>query len=68
MSAFRVIALKTGDFVQAETLFTDGRFTSGIDWADCLIAASAVRQSLAVATLNARHFASVRGLRVIVPY
>ena len=41
---------------------------SGTDWVDCLVAASAIRLGVAVATINEKHFKPIRGLRVIRPY
>jgi predicted nucleic acid-binding protein len=39
-----------------------------LDLPDCLIAASALRLKLPVATVNDRHFRLFKGLRVIRPY
>jgi predicted nucleic acid-binding protein len=44
------------------------KLSHGIGWHDCLLAVSALRLNLAVATLNDRHFAPVPGLRVHRPY
>jgi predicted nucleic acid-binding protein len=41
---------------------------SGTDWADCLVAASAIRLNAPVATINEKHFKPIKGLRVIRPY
>jgi predicted nucleic acid-binding protein len=41
---------------------------SGVDWVDCLVAATAVRLDVPVATLNEKHFRVIRGLRVVRPY
>lgn len=40
----------------------------GIGWPDCLIAATALRLALPIVTLNDKHFAPIRGLRVVRPY
>ena len=40
----------------------------GTDWVDCLVAATAMRLGVAVATINEKHFKPIRGLDVIRPY
>jgi predicted nucleic acid-binding protein len=41
---------------------------SGVEWHDCLIAATALRLGCPVATLNERHFRVSKGLKVVRPY
>jgi len=41
---------------------------SGTDWVDCLVAASAIRLGLPIATINEKHFRPIKGLTVIRPY
>ncbi len=40
----------------------------GVDLPDCLIAATALRLSIPVSTVNDRHFRLFKGLKVIRPY
>jgi predicted nucleic acid-binding protein len=42
--------------------------SSGVDWVDCLLAATAIRLDVPVATINEKHFRPLRGLRVVRPY
>ncbi|MGH7133183.1 MAG: PIN domain-containing protein, partial [Phycisphaerales bacterium] len=42
--------------------------SSGVDWVDCLVAATAMRLGVPVATINEKHFRPIRGLKVIRPY
>jgi predicted nucleic acid-binding protein len=44
------------------------RLSHGVGWPDCLIAATALRLSLAVVTTNVKHFAAITALRVVRPY
>jgi len=49
-------------FVKRHTL------SHGLGWPDCLIAATALRLGVPVATINDKHFRIIRGLKVIRPY
>ncbi len=49
-------------FVRRHTL------SHGVGWPDCLIAATAMRLGLPVATTNVKHFRAIRGLKVVRPY
>jgi hypothetical protein len=42
--------------------------SAGVEWHDCLIAATALRLGAVVATLNDKHFRAFRALKVIRPY
>ncbi len=42
--------------------------SSGVEWHDCLLAATALRLTCPVATLNEKHFRVIKGLKVIRPY
>ncbi len=42
--------------------------SSGVDWVDCLVAATAIRLGIAVATVNVKHFRPIRGLRIVKLY
>lgn len=44
------------------------RQSHGVGYLDCLIGATASHHGMAVCTLNRKHFAPMKGLRVIVPY
>lgn len=41
---------------------------SGTDWVDCLVAASAIRLKVPVATINEKHFRPIKALKVLRPY
>lgn len=56
------------DWVLALRLSRSHTQSSGTDWVDCLVAASAIRLGVAVATINEKHFKPLRGLRVVRPY
>ncbi|HYE62658.1 MAG TPA: PIN domain-containing protein [Phycisphaerales bacterium] len=68
ITTLRRLAVRDADFTVALSLFTTHQRRAGIGWADCLIAATALRLRLPVATLNDRHFATVPRLKVIRPY
>jgi predicted nucleic acid-binding protein len=65
---FQVVHLVAEDSVRSIELLAAHRLAHGIGWPDCLIAATAERAALPVATLNDRHFAVIPGLRVVRPY
>jgi predicted nucleic acid-binding protein len=68
LQAFRRVAVKPADFEACLGCMSQFRLSHGIGWPDCLIAATALRLKLPVATLNDRHFRPFRGLKVIRPY
>lgn len=68
MRNVRVLRIKPDDFVVAVDLLRAHRLASGIDWPDCLIAATALRLKLPVVTTNDKHFGAINTLSVIRPY
>jgi predicted nucleic acid-binding protein len=54
-------------FASLQILRTHG-LRAGIEWPDCIIAATCLRLDAPVLTRNQKHFSAVRGLRVIRPY
>lgn len=56
------------DLRRSLVLLARHRLASGVEWHDCIIAATALRTGISVATFNQKHFRVFRGLRVIVPY
>jgi predicted nucleic acid-binding protein len=68
VAAFRVIPIEPVDSDLSLSFLRQLRLSQGIGWHDCLIAATAIRLNLSVATLNDRHFSSIPGLQVHRPY
>lgn len=56
------------DITTSLKLLRRHRPAHGVDWHDCLIAASALRLGVPVATLNDKHFRAFKGLNVVRPY
>lgn len=52
----------------ALALYRQHHLSDGVGFLDCLIAATAIRHGLPIATLNRRHFAPLPHLTVQVPY
>ncbi|HLX62599.1 MAG TPA: type II toxin-antitoxin system VapC family toxin [Planctomycetota bacterium] len=65
---FEVLPITEEDGWQAARLIKSKARSSGIGVADALIAATAMREGLTVATHNLKHFESIPGLKVIKPY
>jgi predicted nucleic acid-binding protein len=68
LAAIPTTVVKTSDFKVALNLLCQHRLATGIGWADCLIAATALRMDLPLVTLNDKHFRPIRGVRVVRPY
>jgi predicted nucleic acid-binding protein len=66
VSALTVLPLTTEIAERAGLFRRDFRATTGCGLADCLIAATAARHGLELATLNGRHFRMLE--RVVTPY
>jgi predicted nucleic acid-binding protein len=64
----RMLIPTGADWTLALRLMRTHSRTAGTDWVDCLIAASAMRLRLPVATLNEKHFMPIKKLLVIRPY
>ena len=56
------------DISRSLTLLRRHRLADGVEWNDCIIAATCLRLGVAVATLNDKHFRPFRGLTVARPY
>jgi len=65
---FRLVPIGEADSIASVELYKRHHLVDGVGWLDCLIAASCLRRSLPIATLNERHFKVFEGLRVIRPY
>lgn len=65
---FRRIRVRPEDFDHCLAFVRRFTLAHRVGWPDCLIAASALRLHLPVATLNDKHFRAIRGLRVVRPY
>jgi predicted nucleic acid-binding protein len=68
LSVLQPVASEAADWDACLTLFRTLHLAHGIGWEDCLIAATALRLKLDVATLNDKHFQAVPGLQVVRPY
>ena len=68
LAALQPIICQAADWDACLTLFRALHLAHGIGWEDCLIAATALRLNLDVATLNDKHFQAVPALQVIRPY
>lgn len=68
LNAFSVVPVSENDSLKSVELFKRHRLMDGVGWLDCLIAATCLRQSLPIATLNDRHFRAFDGLQVMRPY
>jgi predicted nucleic acid-binding protein len=68
LAQFRPVWPSGKDFEQCLRLVKSHRLSGGIEWPDCLIAATCLRLGLSLVTLNDKHFRSIRGLSVIRPY
>jgi tRNA(fMet)-specific endonuclease VapC len=54
------------DGLAALDLYRQFRLSHGVDWPDCQIAATALRQDVEVFTQNVKHFTALPGLRVVI--
>jgi predicted nucleic acid-binding protein len=61
------VAIKNADMTAAIGLLRTHYLSQKIGWADCVIAATCLRLGLRLATLNAKHFRVIRGLRTQQP-
>jgi len=68
MSILPRVRVTTEDFDHAIAFVCRYRLSHGVGWPDCLIAATAMRLGLPVATTNVKHFRTIRGLKVVRPY
>lgn len=64
----RTLIPNEADWTLALQLCRSHTRTSGVDWVDCLVAATALRLGVPVATINEKHFRVIRGLKVVRPY
>ncbi len=68
ISTCRVVVPDESDMRRALRLLEKHVPADGLDWNDCLIAATALRLGEPVVTPNEKHFRVFRGLEVIKPY
>lgn len=66
--AFRLYHIQEADSLLSLDLLRQFRLSNGVGWLDCLVAATALRLGLPVATLNDRHFTIFQALTVVRPY
>jgi predicted nucleic acid-binding protein len=64
----KLIHPSPSDWTLALRLVRTYRASHGVDWVDCLIAATAVRLKAPVATLNEKHFRPLPGVQVVRPF
>lgn len=65
---FRIYPVDSDDAQLSIELLKRYRLSRGIGWLDCLIAATAMRLRLPIATLNEKHFTVFENLIVERPY
>lgn len=63
-----VVTPTQGDFDHAVTLFKPLSLSHGVEFFDCLIAASALRLGVAVYSRNVKHLVPIAGLKVLPGY
>ena len=63
-----LLIVKSKDFHTALDLVRLPSLAHSTGWADCLIAATALRMDVAVVTINDKHFRPIADLRVLRPY
>jgi len=63
-----VVTPTQDDFAQAVDLFRRLSLSHGIEFFDCLVAATALRVSVSVHSRNIKHLSAVPGLTTIQPY
>lgn len=68
LAPLRMLTPHASDFTTCLALLRQHLLAGGVDWPDCLIAATCLRRGLPIATTNDKHFKAIRGLRVIRPY
>lgn len=64
----RMLVPSESDWTLALRLCRAHNLSDGTDWVDCLVAATAMRLKVPIATLNDKHFRPIRGLEVVRPY
>ena len=68
LSTVAIVEVESGDSAQAFQWYRSYHLSRGIGFLDCMVAAAARRLDCQVHTLNARHFRTIAGLKVIRPY
>jgi predicted nucleic acid-binding protein len=68
LADFHIEHIDPADCAVSLDLLRRHRLSAGVGWLDCLIAATAMRLGVPVATLNERHFSTIAGLTVNRPY
>jgi predicted nucleic acid-binding protein len=68
ISTCRVIVPDESDIRRALRLLEKHVLSDGLEWNDCLIAATAMRLDQPVLTPNEKHFRVFKGLEVVRPY
>jgi len=68
LSNFDLAVPDEADGLAALHLYRQFRLSHGVDWPDCQIAATALRQGVEVFTQNVKHFTAFPGLQVVRAY
>lgn len=68
LASFQIWSPNESDGVAALGLYRKYRLSSGVDWPDCQIGATALRLGVEVYTRNVKHFAVFPGVRVVRAY
>lgn len=65
---FTVVTPTHDDFAEAVALFRAISLSHGIEFLDCLVAATALRLKAPLHTRNVKHFSPIPGLSAVQPY
>ena len=65
---FTVLTPTQDDFAEAVTLYRALSLSHGVEFLDCLVAATALRLNIPIQTRNVKHFSAVPGLSAVQPY
>jgi predicted nucleic acid-binding protein len=68
LRSLSVVSPTESDFLDAVRLFRQTSLSHGVEFFDCLIAATAIRLGVAVQSRNVKHLAAIPGVSVVQPY
>jgi predicted nucleic acid-binding protein len=68
IAPFPILWPSEGDFETAVNLLAAYKLSDGLDLLDALIAATAIRHDLPLATFNVKHFRAIPDLTIVQPY
>ncbi len=68
LADFQKVSAESADWDDCLRIYSSLFLAVGLGWEDCLIAATALRLDMEVATLNEKHFKAIPKLKVFRPY